>query len=71
MKQIFHPGELVSFPAVCVPDSPDRDRVYGMLVKIFHRQSWGDRRCVWFVLRCDNGKISRIHDTALKRVENK
>lgn len=68
----FKPGDLVSFMETRYDlDGAPRVKVHAVLVKIFHRQSWGDRRCAWFVLRCDNGKMSKVHDTALKRVENK
>jgi len=46
-------------------DGAPRVKVHALLVKILHRQSWGDGRCVWNLLRCDTGKMGKVHDTSI------
>lgn len=60
------PGDLVSFMETRYDlDGAPRVKVHAVLVKIFHRQSWGDGRCVWNLLRCDTGKMGKVHDTSI------
>lgn len=60
------PGDLVSFMETRYDlDGAPKIKVHALLVRLHYRQSWGDRRCIWNLLRCDTGKIGIVHDTGI------